>query len=441
MEFCAGETLAQRIVDRGSLSTKETVRISRQIARGLTEAHAHGVIHRDLKPSNVMLLPGRDGEELVKIVDFGIVKIIGDDSQEKEEELTQEGSFVGSPKYMAPEQINRGGKVDARTDVYSFGIILYQCVTGTVPFESDSSIQTLMAHVNEPPQPMRERAPRVEIPDWLDELVMACLEKAPEKRPQTMDAVAKTLAEAEAALASSHLFGSMALRDSSPTRSVVVPPSPAPSRPASGAVITGGSTTQGTFSPVRPADGSEKTRASAGIEPERARPGPRMIGAIVGAAVLFLGAGAFIGLRRPEPSTRAAPVASPSVSAPAPRGRFTLWIESTPTGAEVREGERVLGSTPLELPIDNDAVRRAPRAFVVAKDGFVPYGIGQGPAEEDIHRVAVLVAAAAAPAPSASAPPRGAPSPPDGRRGPARASAPSAVPATPHPDLDIRMTR
>jgi eukaryotic-like serine/threonine-protein kinase len=441
MEFCAGETLAQRIADRGSLSTKETVRISRQIARGLTEAHAHGVIHRDLKPSNVMLLPGRDGEELVKIVDFGIVKIIGDDSQEKEEELTQEGSFVGSPKYMAPEQINRGGKVDARTDVYSFGIILYQCVTGTVPFESESSVQTLMAHVNEPPQPMRERAPRAEIPDWLDELVMACLEKAPEKRPQTMDAVAKTLAEAEAALASNHLFGSMALRDSSPTQSVAVPPSPAPSRAVSGAVVTGGSTTQGTFSPVRGVDGSEKTRESPGIKKEGTKPRPRMVGAIVAAAVLFLGAGAFIGLHRPEPVTHGAPIVLPPVSAPAPRSHFTLWIESSPTGAEVREGERVLGTTPLELPIDNDPVRRAPRAFVVAKEGFVPYAIDQGPAEEDIHRVALLVAASTAPAPSASAPPRGAPAAPEGRRSAGRATAPSAVPASPHPDLDIRMTR
>src|SRR3981081_227479 len=94
MEFCAGDTLSLRIAESGNLSTRDTVRIARQIARGLTEAHAHGVVHRDLKPSNVILLPGRDVEEHVKIVDFGIVKIIGDDSQESED-ITEEGSFIG----------------------------------------------------------------------------------------------------------------------------------------------------------------------------------------------------------------------------------------------------------------------------------------------------------------------------------------------------------
>ena len=175
MEYLQGETLARRIADRVSLATKDTIRIARQIARGLSEAHAHGVIHRDLKPSNVMLLAGRDGEEMVKIVtNFGIVKLVGDESQEKED-LTQEGSFIGSPKYMAPEQITRGGKIDVRTDVYSFGVILYQCITGTVPFDGASSIQTLMAHLNQVPQPMRERARRrPTCREWLDQLVMPC---------------------------------------------------------------------------------------------------------------------------------------------------------------------------------------------------------------------------------------------------------------------------
>ena len=217
MEFLSGQTLTRRISDNMSLATRDTMKIARQIARGLSEAHAVGVIHRDLKPSNVMLLPGRDGEDLVKIVDFGIVKLIGDDSRDGEE-LTQEGSFIGSPKYMAPEQITRGGKIDARTDVYSFGIILYQCLTGSVPFDGASSIQTLMAHLNQVPQPIRERAPSAEVPEWLDLLVMSCVEKDPEKRPQTMEAVARALAEAEAAPTSSQIDprGVAALRSSSP---------------------------------------------------------------------------------------------------------------------------------------------------------------------------------------------------------------------------------
>ena len=140
MEFLSGDTLAQRISARSSLARKETIRIARQIARGLTEAHANGAVHRDLKPSNVMLLVDRDGEDRVKLVDFGIVKIVGEDSQEGES-LTREGTFIGSPKYMAPEQCVPGRAVDVRTDIYAFGVILYECITGTVPFQGGTTFR------------------------------------------------------------------------------------------------------------------------------------------------------------------------------------------------------------------------------------------------------------------------------------------------------------
>src|SRR5688572_25987582 len=110
MEFLSGETLQQRIQARGALTVDEIMPVARQVARGLREAHANGIIHRDLKPSNIMITNGRDGEDLVKIVDFGIVKLTAED--EKTQELTQQGLFIGSPKYMAPEQVS-SGKVDA----------------------------------------------------------------------------------------------------------------------------------------------------------------------------------------------------------------------------------------------------------------------------------------------------------------------------------------
>ncbi|MGO9711024.1 MAG: serine/threonine-protein kinase, partial [Polyangiaceae bacterium] len=445
MEFCAGETLARRISDRFSLATRDTIRIVRQIARGLTEAHAMGVIHRDLKPSNVMLLPGRDGEELVKIVDFGIVKIVGDDSQEKED-LTQEGSFIGSPKYMAPEQITRGGKIDARTDIYSFGIILYQCLTGTVPFDGASSIQTLMAHLNQSPQPMRERAPTADIPDWLEQLVMGCIEKDPEKRPQTMDAVAKTLAEAEAALTSSRLLAAMSTRNSSPTLSGSVESVPMTSRSETGPRLPSGITTQGTISSVRPAhEETEKTRTSPGMKKEGAKKRSPMLLAFGGAAALLLGTGAFFGLRHHEPPVQAAPIAPPAPAPPLPSApaHFTLLIESVPPGADVREGDRVLGTTPLDLSIDNEAVRNTPRAFVLAKDGFMPYAVGQGASAENVHVVAPLVAIPAAAAPSVPAHVATLPASGAGRRGTVKTPPPtqSAAPTTSHPDLEIRMNR
>jgi eukaryotic-like serine/threonine-protein kinase len=456
MEYLSGESLSQRITERVSLATRDTIRIARQIARGLTEAHAHGVIHRDLKPSNVMLLAGRDGEEMVKIVDFGIVKIIGDAAQEKED-LTQEGSFIGSPKYMAPEQISRGGKVDARTDVYSFGIILYQCLTGTVPFDGASSIQTLMAHLNQPPDPIHERAPNADVPEWLDQLVMSCIAKDPAKRPQTMDVVAKTLAEAEAALTSSQIMAAMAMRASSPTltasldsppRSVRgaldTPPATTPVGPR----IASGVTTQGTIASVHPSsDESDRTRTSPGVvkkAPEKKRSPVLPLVLALGVASVVLGTVALLDGPHRDPAPAAALSQAPPI--PPTMSHFTIRIESTPPGADVREGDRVLGTTPMELSIDTEAARSAPRSFTLVKDGFLPYPIIQGPSDETVRVIAPLaplpIAAAAAATSTSVSARAGAPSA-TSHRAAAGHSAPTTAP-TPtasNPDLEIRMSR
>jgi serine/threonine protein kinase len=190
MEYLSGETLLQRLIARGRLPWQECVGVAKQLARGLREAHARGIVHRDLKPSNVMILKAADGEERVKIVDFGIVKVleVGDNDQE----LTQEGSVVGSPNYMAPEQITTG-KVDPRSDMYSLGVILYQCLTGRFPFEVETPMQMMVAHVSKPPIPLLDRTRGLKVPAWLDELVMRCLAKSPDKRPQAMDEVLRAI--------------------------------------------------------------------------------------------------------------------------------------------------------------------------------------------------------------------------------------------------------
>lgn len=190
MEYLSGETLLQRLIARGRLPWQECADIAKQLARGLREAHARGLVHRDLKPSNVMILKAADGEERVKIVDFGIVKVleVGDNDQE----LTQEGSVVGSPNYMAPEQIATG-KVDPRSDMYSLGVILYQCLTGRFPFDVETPMQMMVAHVSKPPIPLLDRTSGLKVPAWLDELVMRCLAKAPDRRPQAMDEVLRAI--------------------------------------------------------------------------------------------------------------------------------------------------------------------------------------------------------------------------------------------------------
>ncbi len=195
MEFLHGETLHRRLRALGALPPVEAIGIVRQIARGLREAHRQGVVHRDLKPSNIMLVPEDDGHEIIKIIDFGLVKVLADDS----EELTKEGSFLGSPRYMSPEQIAHG-RVDHRTDIYSLGVILYQCLCGRTPFENENSVHTLMAHLQLPVPAMRERNPAIDVPEVLEAFARRCLEKDPINRPSTMEDFLRGLRECEVTL-------------------------------------------------------------------------------------------------------------------------------------------------------------------------------------------------------------------------------------------------
>ena len=189
MEYLDGQTLHQALREAGFMDEYRVGRIAQQICRALREAHALDVIHRDLKPANIFLMrhgtSPRDEDDFVKVLDFGLVKHL---SERPEEQLTQTGLFMGSPKYMAPEQI-QGGHVDARTDVYSLGIMMYEMLAGKVPFERPTSVNILMAHVGEPPPPMREVKPDINISPMFEDLVMRCIAKDPAVRFTTMDEV------------------------------------------------------------------------------------------------------------------------------------------------------------------------------------------------------------------------------------------------------------
>ncbi len=185
MEFLDGQTLHQALREVGSMHEDRVGRIAQQICRALREAHALDVIHRDLKPANIFLMRHGDEDDFVKVLDFGLVKHL---SERPEEQLTQTGLFMGSPKYMAPEQI-QGAHVDARTDVYSLGIMMYEMLAGKVPFERPTSVNILMAHVGEPPPPMREVNPNINVSPMFEDLVMRCIAKDPAVRFSTMDEV------------------------------------------------------------------------------------------------------------------------------------------------------------------------------------------------------------------------------------------------------------
>jgi eukaryotic-like serine/threonine-protein kinase len=190
MEYLEGHTLHRAIREAGHFPEERAAHIARQICRALREAHSLGVIHRDLKPANIFLVEHGDETDFVKVLDFGLVKNVSGDG--KAEDLTQTGLFMGSPKYMAPEQI-RGDKVDARTDIYALGIIMYEMITGKVPFDRPNSVNILMAHVNEDAPPMRQMNPSINLSPAIEETVGRAMAKDPDQRFRSMDEVLAAL--------------------------------------------------------------------------------------------------------------------------------------------------------------------------------------------------------------------------------------------------------
>ena len=186
MEYITGNTLYFKIQSQGPLSVESAVEIFSQIADGLEHAHSKGILHRDLKPTNVMLAYV-DGKTVVKIVDFGIAKFYKDNGVGGEDEpLTLAGECMGTPMYMSPEQC-MAQPLDARSDVYSFGCVLYHCLTGKVPLLGASPMETLRMHVTAPVDLSL-------VPPAMRQLLSKCLEKDPADRYQSMKAVSQDLA-------------------------------------------------------------------------------------------------------------------------------------------------------------------------------------------------------------------------------------------------------
>ncbi len=179
MEFLDGQELTDRI-EAGSLTLEEILRIGMQIASALSAAHDAQIVHRDLKPDNIFLLDIPGGGTFVKVLDFGIAKVLGSDTQ-----MTKTGQVFGTPSYMSPEQC-QGHPVDGRSDLYSLGCILYELVGGRPPFNGETPMAVLMAHVVNEVTPLsnldgvaRHVEPRVE------SLIMSLLAKEPDERPAT----------------------------------------------------------------------------------------------------------------------------------------------------------------------------------------------------------------------------------------------------------------
>ncbi|WP_437803925.1 serine/threonine-protein kinase [Sorangium sp. So ce693] len=186
MELLEGESLGQRLKRLRRLRMGDAARFARHALLSLAEAHDKGIIHRDLKPDNLFLArpPAGEHEEICKVLDFGIAKVMTGTERPVDALETQAGTVFGTPRYMSPEQA-QGRPLDARSDLYSLGVLLYQMLVGRPPFIDDDAVVVMARHIKSSPVPASEAAPDARIPPSLSQLLQRALAKRPEDRPRS----------------------------------------------------------------------------------------------------------------------------------------------------------------------------------------------------------------------------------------------------------------
>ncbi|MGE0788770.1 MAG: protein kinase [Sandaracinaceae bacterium] len=184
MEYLPGRDLGQIVKDEGALDFSRVARIAVQVCGSVAQAHDLGIVHRDLKPENIMVLEEGPTDDYVKVLDFGLAKL-RESEEHAEKSITRAGSILGTPYYMAPEHI-RGENVDARSDVYAMGALIYKAITGVPPFWATTPVGVLTMHLTEPVEPPSARAPKRDIPPEADTILLRALEKDPRDRYQSM---------------------------------------------------------------------------------------------------------------------------------------------------------------------------------------------------------------------------------------------------------------
>ncbi|HZP03193.1 MAG TPA: protein kinase [Terriglobia bacterium] len=209
MEFVAGDTLKSVIAQLGALPVTMVLDIAEQLCGALDAAHRIGLVHRDIKPENIVLIPRRDASPLPKILDFGIARLREEvagtghhNPTAHNSGLTRTGIVIGTPEYMSPEQAlgKRGEQLDGRSDLYSLGIVMYEMLTGELPFQAESTVEMLLHHLKTRPRPPRHLKPNLGIPDLVSGIVMKALRKDRERRFSSAADMGRVIREARTGL-------------------------------------------------------------------------------------------------------------------------------------------------------------------------------------------------------------------------------------------------
>jgi serine/threonine-protein kinase len=343
MEYLEGYDLAQLVERYGPVPFVDTCDYILQACEAIAEAHSIGIVHRDLKPQNLFLTTSVDGRPFVKVLDFGISKFTASSKSGENMSLTRTAAVIGSPNYMSPEQLRSSRSVDARTDIWAMGVILYELLTGRVPFSATSVTELCAMVLQDTPRNVRELRP--DVPAGLADAIMKCLEKDPDQRYQSVAALAyaiEAFTEGRAAGSAQRILA--VARGSSPKASI--PSSSHSSRVA----ISGG--TSVSWGETQLADKDKK---------------PSRVKVLVGAAIALVAVASivFIGLvqvagRLPHKPAHAA---TPATAESLPMARPSSATEGAPA---------LSVPSPLSTDVPTTAVPSAPPATSAAPRGAPP---------------------------------------------------------------------
>lgn len=194
MEYLDGRNLNQTVRKQGPMPMERAIPILVQVCHALNEAHGMGIVHRDMKPENIFLCSQGGMTDFPKVLDFGLAKVTERQMQPGSVILTQEGMVFGTPEFMSPEQA-QGKTLDARSDIYSLAVILYEVLTGKLPFSAKTPMEYIQKHVSEPVIPLNQRVPGLSFPKQLEAVLETAMAKKPEDRYQTAAQFAAALNE------------------------------------------------------------------------------------------------------------------------------------------------------------------------------------------------------------------------------------------------------